>query len=247
MSVKTFAELSLRLVTFWFIFSLCVCVCVCEHCSHPQHQSHQPQWRLDHRGCHCHHHRRQLLWRPAGYLWNHAGVERGESTSVVLTVKSMCGIYAEAISPKVPTSDWIQKPFIYSLGATPKKKKKKKLCQKQNKGNIAIFHITTFLHLSKPKIYLNCEINRFYTLNPASSVILAGKVPQEVTYAVDTKDWEPLDYFASLLWFFLQPKKKKCSAIFHANTITEADFIFLISVLLSISLRLLGIFAHRTI
>lgn len=42
------------------------------------YQSHQSQWRLDNRGRYCHHHRRQLLWRSAGHLWHHVGLERGE-------------------------------------------------------------------------------------------------------------------------------------------------------------------------
>lgn len=47
--------------------------------SHPMYQSHQPQWGLDHRRCHGHCHRWELLWWTAGGVWQHAGVERGRN------------------------------------------------------------------------------------------------------------------------------------------------------------------------
>lgn len=46
--------------------------------SHPVYQSHQPQRGLDHRRGHGHRHRGELLWRAAGGVWQHAGVEWGE-------------------------------------------------------------------------------------------------------------------------------------------------------------------------
>lgn len=45
------------------------------------YQSHKSQWGLDHRGGYGHCHWGELLWRPTGGVWQHAGVEWGRNLS----------------------------------------------------------------------------------------------------------------------------------------------------------------------
>lgn len=56
--------------------------------SHPMHQGYQPQWGMDHRRSHRHHHRRQLLRRPTSRVRHHARMERGTEIQLVFALKN---------------------------------------------------------------------------------------------------------------------------------------------------------------
>lgn len=69
--------------------------------SHPVYQSHQPQWGLDHRWCHGHCHRGELLWRAAGGVWQHAGLEWGGNFFLKYFTKNFKMIYMSNGSPRL--------------------------------------------------------------------------------------------------------------------------------------------------